>query len=343
MQFIYSPVDDASNPLIMVVMEKDEVLGQVIVPLDSLTKDKERKPIRCILQPHKKCPKPQGELTYSAWPINFREGPPVISKSKESSGLKSSDISSAFSKVKSKISRRSKQSLGSNPSLSGSNKMLSVSCYDLAGLPESDGVDGKISDADSNSSFSVSAISGSVLESDSSFSRLKLSKSTIDLSDSKLPEISGISPKEGSAAGGTRLTIRGTNLGLHKEDIVGLFVCGSNVLGSLEFESSRKIYCTTKTYKPCVGKIVVETQSGGRGTSLVDFTFLDPHPTKQSLSRQSSGTSTGTYDMSNMERGEAEGMRTIEVSTSETHNNHGHRKVCCSSYHDYQKVSYSSD
>lgn len=315
------------------MLEKDEVLGQIAVPLNSLTKDKERKPIRQQLQPHKKCPKPQGELTYAAWPVSFKESSLAALKGKEYTSSKT-DLAAAFGKVKLKMLRKSKSkqnsdNVGMNSNLSGSNKMLSVSCYNLSGLPDAtDGFDGKASDLDSSSSYSVSAISASshgIDPDSSSFTQQSISKVDVHVvaADSGLPEVSGISPREGYSTGGTRLTIRGTNLGLHKEDIVGLFVCGSNVLASLEYESSRKIYCTTRAYKPCSGKIVVETQSGGRGTSLVDFTFVDVNAMRPTLSRQSSG---GSYDVSSMERGEAEGMRSSDVSQSAEHL-HGHRKV----------------
>ena len=76
----------------------------------------------------------------------------------------------------------------------------------------------------------------------------------------------------------TRLTIRGMNLGLDHHDVVGLFVCGANCVGTLEFESPRKINCVTKQWKACVGNIDIETRSGGRGTSLVQFTFVDTSP-----------------------------------------------------------------
>jgi hypothetical protein len=85
-----------------------------------------------------------------------------------------------------------------------------------------------------------------------------------------------VSPKEGLVDGGTRLTIRGANLGRSKEDVIGLFVCGSNVLSTLEYASSSKLICTTKAHRAGAGNITVETQSGGRGVSLVQFTFLSP-------------------------------------------------------------------
>ena len=84
-----------------------------------------------------------------------------------------------------------------------------------------------------------------------------------------------MSPREGPVQGGTRLTIRGSNLGRNKDDVVGLLVCGSNVLSSLEYVSASKLVCVTKCYKVCSGSVTVETQSGGRGVSLVQFSFID--------------------------------------------------------------------
>ena len=91
-------------------------------------------------------------------------------------------------------------------------------------------------------------------------------------------QVTGVSPREGPCEGGTRLTVRGSCLGRSMEDVVGLYVCGSNVLSSLEFISSSKLVCTTKAHKPGTGTVVVETQSGGRGVSLVQFTFTDAPP-----------------------------------------------------------------
>jgi len=87
--------------------------------------------------------------------------------------------------------------------------------------------------------------------------------------------VTGLSPKEGSTEGGTHLTIRGSNLGHNKDDVIGLYVCGSNVLSTLEYFSPSKLVCTTKPHKPCCGTITVETQAGGRGMSLVKFSFID--------------------------------------------------------------------
>jgi len=92
-----------------------------------------------------------------------------------------------------------------------------------------------------------------------------------------------VSPREGPASGGTRLVIRGSCLGRDQSDVVGLFICGSNVLSSLQFVSSSKLVCTTKPHRAGTGSVTVETQTGGRGTSLVTFTFVEHNaaPTPQ--------------------------------------------------------------
>ncbi|ESO11620.1 hypothetical protein HELRODRAFT_137959, partial [Helobdella robusta] len=85
------------------------------------------------------------------------------------------------------------------------------------------------------------------------------------------PDISGISPNTGMIIGGTKIIIRGKNLGERKEDIIGLFVCGSNILSSLEYVSSSKILCTTKPWRVGEGVITIETQTGGKSNSTLTF------------------------------------------------------------------------
>ena len=97
--------------------------------------------------------------------------------------------------------------------------------------------------------------------------------------DSLLPEVTGVSPAEGSVIGGTKLTIRGSNLGLDQADVVCVNVCGANCLSTLEYVSDRKLVVVTKPWKEGSGRIIVETQSGGRAKSLVEFTFVEePQP-----------------------------------------------------------------
>lgn len=94
------------------------------------------------------------------------------------------------------------------------------------------------------------------------------------LSSSKAPEITGLSPKSGPASGGTKITVRGCNLGRSKEDIVSISICGCDLLPTLEYHSPAKLLVTTKPWAG-TGPVVLETESGGRGTSTVSFTFQD--------------------------------------------------------------------
>lgn len=93
--------------------------------------------------------------------------------------------------------------------------------------------------------------------------------------DSLRPQIYSITPNEGPCSGSTKVTITGDNLGTHLEDVIGLNICGANCLRSIEYVSSKCLRCTTKAYKPCKGFVSVETQTGGKGTSLVQFTFAE--------------------------------------------------------------------
>ncbi|KAJ8686377.1 hypothetical protein QAD02_022171 [Eretmocerus hayati] len=82
------------------------------------------------------------------------------------------------------------------------------------------------------------------------------------------PIVTGISPKEGPP--GTRITIRGEFLGTRPQDLTGLTICGCDCLLSAEWKSQNKIIARSG---PCKGRgdIIVTTQSGGQGTSTVQF------------------------------------------------------------------------
>ncbi|XP_063890130.1 LOW QUALITY PROTEIN: exocyst complex component 2-like [Scylla paramamosain] len=80
--------------------------------------------------------------------------------------------------------------------------------------------------------------------------------------------VTGISPIEGVP--GTKVTIRGENLGSRPEDLVGLTICGVDCLMTAEWKTSTKIIARSGTG---VGKgdIIVTTVQGARGTSTVQF------------------------------------------------------------------------
>lgn len=82
------------------------------------------------------------------------------------------------------------------------------------------------------------------------------------------PVVTGISPKEGPP--GTRVTIRGENLGTKPNDLVSLVICGSECLLSAEWKSPNKIIARSGPGR-VRGEIIVCTSSGGKGTCTVQF------------------------------------------------------------------------
>ena len=86
------------------------------------------------------------------------------------------------------------------------------------------------------------------------------------------PNVTGISPKEASA--GTKITIRGENLGSSQQDLVDVYILGVDCLLTAEWKSSTKIIALCPAApKDHKGKITVTTKSGGEGACNVQFRF----------------------------------------------------------------------
>lgn len=82
------------------------------------------------------------------------------------------------------------------------------------------------------------------------------------------PKVTGLSPLEGPP--GTKVTIRGENLGLDQNDLLNVTICGVDCSMYSEWKSSSKIVTRTRV---CTGRgdVVVTTRSGGVGTCTVNF------------------------------------------------------------------------
>lgn len=80
--------------------------------------------------------------------------------------------------------------------------------------------------------------------------------------------MTGLSPVEGPP--GTKVTIRGENLGLDQNDLLSVTICGVDCSMYSEWKSSSKIVTRTRV---CTGRgeVVVTTRSGGVGTCTVNF------------------------------------------------------------------------
>eukprot|EP00126_Sphaerothecum_destruens_P001398 Sdes_comp14364_c0_seq1m3463 len=86
------------------------------------------------------------------------------------------------------------------------------------------------------------------------------------------PEVTGVSPKYGPASGGTKVTVRGQNLGLDELDVVFVTIAGHDCHDLFVYESSSKLTITTP---PGTGRgpIIVTTESGGEGVCEVQFSY----------------------------------------------------------------------
>merc|ERR1719516_357005 len=82
------------------------------------------------------------------------------------------------------------------------------------------------------------------------------------------PTVTGVSPREGPP--GTKITIRGENLGTSPQDLQGVFINGPDCLLISEWKTERKIIALAPA-KEGRGDIIVATKSGGLGTCEVQF------------------------------------------------------------------------
>lgn len=240
-----------------VVTEKEDVIGQINIPVTSL-QGPPGKQIKAPLQPHKKCPNPKGELIYQCFVSKFRPSLfPNASTPKRS-------VPNVYDKYRngmtaSPIMRQKQEKRKS--ALQTLNKKFSKSIHDLFSFARSPPQE---EESDRNNSNSQTPFRSS---------SIGRGLNTVG----RLPVIFTISPNEGTINGGTRVTIEGKNLGLSKADILELLICEVDHADFVEFESSSKIHVTR--IKPSTvgrGDIILETESGGIGTLKNGFTYIDP-------------------------------------------------------------------
>lgn len=282
------PVSNILDQVYFIVTEKDDILGQVTVPVGTL-KDTKGFVKREALQPHKKCPKPQGELTYQCY-ISKHRAPgdriPVLShmvntpdEVRPQSAFQrlrkrmASPVTQRKSKNLEKDIKDNKDKDRRGNSISSFNKKLSRSIQDLFSF-------GKLSahhdtiDLDEENSESYKN-NVNKMKNKRKFSLNFLSVSNDLDTVGKDPEIKKCMPNRGPIDQPTRLCIDGSNLGIGKSDILSLKVAGCDCTDTVEFESSNRIYCTTHFWKVCSGPVEIDTISGGIGTLKNGFTFYE--------------------------------------------------------------------
>ena len=284
------------------VTEKRErdVLGQIAVPLSSVDDDsRSTEPLRVPLQPGLCCPDllaSPGELLYNVW-ITTRDA----TATPEDRSLTSRTTDSL---------RKLRRKLNSSPIISSTTRWNDFktsrrhsidTVLDLQSGRSTDFCRMYFDDE----SYSSPTTTGDV------FMPLPSSDGYVKRSSLPMvseyyfphPQILEVWPSEGPSTGGTVVTVRGRDLGLSIDDVVGLYICGSDVLDSVQYISSERLVCTTVAWRPCVGSITVETGSGGRVSSTVQFTFTARSETPPSrLSLTSSQPSSELSFMKNLRR-----------------------------------------
>uniref|UniRef100_A0A2K6SL59 Plexin-B1 n=1 Tax=Saimiri boliviensis boliviensis TaxID=39432 RepID=A0A2K6SL59_SAIBB len=93
------------------------------------------------------------------------------------------------------------------------------------------------------------------------------------------PLIHSVEPLTGPVDGGTRVTIRGSNLGQHVQDVLGMVTVAGVpcAVDTQEYEVSSSLVCITgASGEEVAGAAAVEVPGRGRGFSEHDFAYQDP-------------------------------------------------------------------
>ena len=264
-----SQVDSVDQPLVFLVTETRErdVLGQIVVPLSNVDDSCSAEPLRVPLQPGLRCPdlvSSPGELTYNVW-MTTRD----LAATPEDRSL-TSRTTASLNKL-----RRRLHSSPTVPSATRWNDFKTNRRHSMdAMLYLHAGSSPDYCDIFFDGDSSLSTTGEDFMPIPSSDGYIKRSSlSTLSEYYFPRPHILEVCPLEGPSAGGTVVTVRGRDLGLSQDDVVGLSICGSDVVDSVQYISSERLVCTTVAWRPCVGSVTVETASGGRVCSAAQFTF----------------------------------------------------------------------
>ena len=242
-------------------MDREEVLGSVSLPLAQIPSVAHR---RRWMPLTAKNAQAMGDLCIDCWVLSFKK-----SSSTGEGGKWNSLLPFSLRSVSGTKDRSKRRTSIANASISKKGSRSIENLCTLPGLK-----------ADGESEKSRVELSPTSSSSGTNLVPLTLFKPRLAptlgqvLSSSHTPEITGLSPKSGPSSGGTRITVRGCNLGLSQEDIVSITICGCDLLSTLEYHSPAKLVVVTEAWSGS-GPVVLQTKSGGRGVSTLNFTFQD--------------------------------------------------------------------
>lgn len=248
----------STGDICFTVTEKDDPLGQILIPISSLRATKGQT-IRAALQPHKKCLKPKGYLLYQCYVSCYKssndDATPIINNVTQDN---QPHTIGSFAKLKRNLkrspilTRAGPRKEGKHPSsLANFRGKLSRSFHDL---------------------FNLNYMTANIdIDED-----IPKSRSTYNLDETgNLPDVISIAPNQSSISGGTKVTIEGKFLGFSKADILSLEICGCDCTDYVQYECSEIIHFTTREWHAGIGDLLFETASGGQRLFPGTFTYVD--------------------------------------------------------------------
>ncbi|XP_032233678.2 uncharacterized protein LOC116616003 [Nematostella vectensis] len=296
-----------SAPLLFTVNDHEEILGNVTVPLAQIPTGAHRR--RWMPLTSTKGGPVSGDLCFDCWVLSYRQAAPSSKWSKwfPSSRIKEKDKrrkSIAMASVSLKgshsienLSTRAQPETVPDPlpidsiRVSAIRRVSSASTLPSWNRPPPSGAPppppiGAPPPPPPDDDVSMTPVKDAKLKFGFSFKpRLTPTLGQI-MSGSGHPEITVLTPKSGPASGGTKITIRGINLGNSRDDVLSLSVNGSDCRRSLQWHSSAKVTCVTKPWGGS-GPVVIVTKSGGRASSSTKFTFEEEKKEKSDDSKVS--------------------------------------------------------
>ena len=277
----FSTITDPKLPLKLNVKDKDDLLGQIVIPMNDLPSDEHF--LKWVpLGSHKRNMNPTGELCLDCWIDDYHDD----SDGTAISSPHSPNPIRYINKQLSRLTGRSPEPERKNYASGGTSMKGSLSVDDLSLNKRNTNTNNKSKSLMENSLL----VPGSH---DYSNNNLRKATSTLVLSETKRPlsdypplaslptikeqcyppKVLNIVPNSGPTSGGTLIQITGKYLGISKEDVTRLMVAGCNCLPSLQYYTSNKIMCSTSE-SVGIGPISISTKSGGLSSSKLMFEFV---------------------------------------------------------------------
>lgn len=256
---------------VLTVMDREDVLGLITLPVTQLPSAAHKRrwlPLKRKSQPT------TSDLCFDCWVTEFKEDSVGIWNRIKTF---SSGAPSPNEKRRESVISASTGIKGSTSSLELYSKSLEVDRVESNNEQIKSRKVSMVGKTNSSTDLNVSPLSRSSIAEERAVGGPKLLPTLGALISMKgPPEITGVSPRFGPSTGGTKIIIRGCNLGLNKDDFLGFSICSYDYLDKLEYHSPAKLVCVTKPWdgsKPNQGPIVLVTKSGGRGVSTIEFEF----------------------------------------------------------------------